>query len=455
MTDQNNQNIELNGEFKNTITAATKRKRNLSLAVITSIISKVANTAVQVLAMPIALHALGVSRFGVYTTLAAAIGWLGLSSVGIGPGLTRKIAEAAAKEDIYLEKQLTSSAFFFMLSIVLPLISFAFILIWIGNPILLFGLKYLPYLHEIREGLSALLVMFAIRMMLSIGEAAQMGYQEQYIINAWGAAGNLLCLVSLLFVTHYLPTVLGIILAVNGASTFTRLLNYLNLIFRKRPHLIPVFQSFNKSVLKGVIGTGIAFSLVQLSGILSYDLSIIISGRIIGPAASARVGIMMQAVTLGMGLVAMISQPLWPAITDAATRGEKEWIYNAYKRAIKMMMAYACLVGCVLGLGGRILVFYWFGPKVVPPFWLHFLFGIDFILEVWFHIHYIFLMGLGRIRKASILILTRSLVTFPLAIFSISHFGIAGAAFALVLPMLLLVSWTMPREFKIALNRIG
>lgn len=455
MTAQNNQNIEINDEIKKTISAASKRKRNLSLAVITSIISKVANMSVQVLAMPVALHALGVARFGVYTTLAAAIGWLGLSSVGIGPGLTRKIAEAAAKENIDLEKQLTSSAFFFMLFIVLPLITFAFILIWIGNPILLFGLKYLPYLHEIREGLSALLVMFAIRMMLSIGEAAQMGYQEQYIINAWGAAGNLLCLVSLLFVTHYLPTVLGIILAVNGASTFTRLLNYLNLIFRKRPHLIPVFRSFNKKLLKGVIGTGIAFSLVQLSGILSYDFSIIISGRLIGPAASARIGIMMQAVSLGMGMVAMISQPLWPAITDAATRGERQWILKAYHRAIKTMMAYACLVGCILGIGGKFLVLYWFGPKVVPTFWLHFLFGIDFILEVWFNIHYIFLMGLGSIRKASILILTRSLVTLPLAILLIPFLGITGAALALVLPMLLIVFWTMPREFKIALNRIG
>jgi len=136
--------------------------------------------------MPLALHVLGVSRFGVYTTLAAAIGWLGLSSVGIGPGLTRKIAEAAAKEDRNLEKKLVSSAFFLMLAIVFPLTCAAFILIWIGNPILIFALKYLPYLHEIREGLSALLIMFAIRMMLSIGEAAQMGYQEQYIINAWG-----------------------------------------------------------------------------------------------------------------------------------------------------------------------------------------------------------------------------------------------------------------------------
>jgi O-antigen/teichoic acid export membrane protein len=297
--------------------------------------------------------------------------------------------------------------------------------------------------------------MFAIRMMLSIGEAAQMGYQEQYIINAWGTAGNILCLVSLFFVTHYFATVLWIILAVNGASTITRLLNYLYLILKKRPYLYPSYRLFSKNVLRGVIGTGIAFSLVQLSGILSYDLCIIIAGRVIGPAASAHIGIMVQIVSLSMGFVAMISQPLWPAITDAATRHEQHWIQKMYWRTLKLLMIYACIIGFVLGFGGKYLVLYWYGPKVVPSFSLHFLFGVDLILEIWFNIHYIFLMGLGRIRKASILILTRSLVTLPLAILLIPHFGITGAALALVLPMLLLVSWTMPQEFKIALNRIG
>ena len=455
MINHNLSDVEIQIENNNPINASSRRKRNLSLAVITSVISKIANMGVQVLAMPIALHALGVARFGVYTTIAAAIGWLGLSSIGIGPGLTRRITEAAAKNDHNLEKQLVSSSFFLMLIIVLPLTCAAFILIWIGNPILIFGLKYLPYLHEIREGLSALLVMFAVRMLLSIGEAAQMGYQEQYIINAWGAAGNMLCLVSLLFVTHYLPTVLGIILAVNGTSTIARLINYLYLVLKSRPYLIPSFRSYKNNLLHGILGTGIAFTLVQLSLIFSSDLIIILTGRIIGPAASARIGIMIQIVGLGMGFIVMISQPLWPAVTDAVTRGERQWVHNAYRRTLNIMMVYSCLVGCVIALGGNILVFYWFGSKVVPSFWLHFLFGIDFILEAWLYIHYIFLMGLGWIRIASILILTRSLITFILAFILIPHFGIVGASFAMVLPTLLLTSWTMPREFKIALNRIG
>ncbi len=454
MADSNTSKNELHNPSSPSPSPALKRKRNLSFAVITSIISKVVNTSVQVLAMPIALHALGVARFGVYSTLAAAIGWLGLSSMGIGPGLTRKIAEAAAIKDTNKENQLISSTFFMMMGIVLPIITIAFLLVWYGNPILIFGLKYRPYLHEIRDSLSLLLILFAIRMLISIGEAAQMGYQEQYILNTWGALGNMLCLVSLFFITKYLPTVLGVILAVNGANTLARLLNYLILILKTRPYLRPRVRSFRKTALKGVIGTGIAFSLVQLAGILSNDFSIIITGRIMGPVASAHVGIMMQAFYLGMGMVAMISQPLWPAIADAATRGEKQWIHKAYNRAMKTTMIYACTFGSIIGLFGKYLVFYWYGPKVVPTFWLHFLFGLYFILEVWFHMHYIFLMGLGSIKKASILILSSSIFTLPLALVSVTYFGTAGAGFALVFPPMILLTWTMSREFKLELNKL-
>ncbi len=454
MDDETQYDISMQESSFNPISPAVKRKRNLSLAVITSVISKIANTAVQVLAMPIALHVLGVARFGVYTSLAAAIGWLGLSSIGIGPGLTRKIAEAAAKEDYELEKRLVSSSFFFMLSIILPIVCLSYIFVWLGDPLLIFGQKYLPYLHEIRLGLSGLLFFFFLRMLLTIGEASQMGYQEQYVINSFGAAGNFLCLFSLLFITRYFPTILGIIIAVYGITTFARLCNFLVLIFKTRPYLIPTLKLYNKSLLKGVIGTGIAYSLVQLSLILSYDLNIIVAGRIIGPSASARLGVLIQAVTLGMGMVAMITQPLWPALADAATRKEKKWIANAYHKAMKTIMLYAIAVGLIIGLGGKYLVLFWYGPKVVPSFWLHFFIGIDFLLEVWFHLHFIFLMGLGNIKKVSILIFTKSVVTLPVSVICITYFGLPGAAFSLVITMLLIVTFTVYHEFKLELNKL-
>ena len=430
-----------------------KRKRNLQLAVSTSIVSKFANIAVQVLAMPVAMHALGVSRFGVYTSLAAVISWLGVSQLGISPGLTRKIAEAAARDDKKLETELISSAFFLMLVIIMPITIISLFLIWLGDPIFIFGSKFKPFDLEIRQGLTVLLIIFTLKILLCIGEAAQSGYQEQFITNAWGTAGNIICLLSLFFITRYLPTILGVILAVNGALLLAQIGNFSYLVLRKRPHLLPSYFSYNRSLIKGIMGLGIAYSLVQLSGILSYDFCILLAGRIHGPAASAKIAIMIQIITLGMGLVAMISQPLWPAITDAVTRNEYLWVKRIYLRTIKIIMIYACIVGCLIGFGGNLIVTYWFGPKVAPPLGLHLLIGLDFILEVWVHMHFIFLIGVGRIKNASIYIIIRGILTLPVALYTIPKFGIPGVGVALVLPLILLTTWTLPHELNSALNR--
>ena len=86
------------------------RIRRIKYAVVTSLCSKAITIIMQVVALPIAVKALGNKQFVLYSMLISAVGWLSLVNLGIGPALTVNIAEAAVLKDRETEKRLFNSA---------------------------------------------------------------------------------------------------------------------------------------------------------------------------------------------------------------------------------------------------------------------------------------------------------------------------------------------------------
>ena len=69
---------------------AVRRSQRFKYAVLTSLASKLFTPAIQMLAMPMAIRALGAESFALYAMLTSALTWLSFANFGVGHGSRSK-----------------------------------------------------------------------------------------------------------------------------------------------------------------------------------------------------------------------------------------------------------------------------------------------------------------------------------------------------------------------------
>jgi O-antigen/teichoic acid export membrane protein len=435
--------------------AAGFRIQRIKYAVVTSIASKVATLSVQLLAMPIAIRSLAPERFALYAMLAAAMGWLSIANIGIGPGLVVKTATAAASHDRAREVRLFASALIPVLALALTL-GITLLLLLNAVPVTaLFGENYAGDATTIRAGLSILIVFVLLRAVFSVAEAAQAGHQENHLINLRGAVGGFFSLIAIIAVSWSAPSVIGMILAVNAPLILAQGFNA-GWFLRRRPYLLPRLRDFEWQECKSLMVAGVTFMLAGTVGnYLNHQFPVILIGRALDAQATATFAAVMNAFILALGIVTMFALPLWPAIADSLARGEAAWARKAYRKLLVCAMLYALAVGAVLGLLGQAILRVWFGPGVAPSVTLMVTIGVYFVLDAWEYVHYMVLVGLKRIRIPSLLYAARSLLVVFLTPLLIERWRETGAAVALCVSVVLFTAWTLPYLTHLSIRRAG
>jgi len=308
----------------------------------------------------------------------------------------------------------------------------------------IFGDQYLIYAHDIKLGLTIIFGMLIGILLLGVVEGAMAGHQEQYIINFCAMIGNLCSAAVLLVVLLRAPSVVGMILCMTCVAYLPRILTAIAYVIFIRPHWMPKFKSFDIPTAKVLIGTGAAFSIMQMGQFMKHEIGILFIGRILGPVPVAGYAILVNLCLLGFGAISMQTAPLLPAITDAIANGEYEWIRGVYSRGIRYAMVYACLVGLVLAVAGNLIIRIWYGPSVAPSVPLQVAIGIAFMLQVWEMYHIAILQSLGRAWIVVMLYLGQTLVFLVLCVPSIERFGSAGVPALLCITILLCDAWMLP-----------
>jgi O-antigen/teichoic acid export membrane protein len=430
------------------------REERVRLAVRTGLVSKAVALGVQAGAMPIAVRALGAERYGVFAVLAASIGWVALAGVGLNPSLTSRTSAVAARSDPEQEKRLFSTAFIAMTvvaSVVAVLTAMAFLAMPVSS---FFGAKYDRFAGEITSGVLAGILFMAGSLVVGVVEAAQLGYQEQHHANAWVAVGNAGSIISLLLVAWRWPSVMGLMISLFGVPLAARAANVAWFFTKGRPYLRPHLRSFDRAVVGGLLSTGIGFVLIQLTSFLNQQFVVFLTGRMVGPREVASLAVIMQVLLLISGLLSMYAQPLWPALMDAAVRGDVGWVQKSYRRALGVPMALAGFAGLGLAVCGRWVIGAWFGMEVAPDRALQASAGVYLILACWEYLHFTILVGLQGVWRSAIVLGAKSLIAVCLTLILVPRAGSVGATVALAVSALLVGVWAFPLLVRRAIRKM-
>lgn len=421
------------------LTARARRRRSMSLrsAVATGAAAKGLAVAVQLVAVGVAIRTLGPDALGSYLVMASLVAWLGLAAAGMGPGLTQRIATATANADRAGQANAFSSSV--GLSGVFILVAAVAVLIVAR---LAFFESQSSTGEDIQTAALILGVATAAQVWFSVFEAAQLGHQEQHFANVFQSVGLASVLVILLVAGSTLATVTAFVMATAVPPLVAKLSNAALYVARRR-YLVTGNVSIREAA--SVLSTSIAFATVQLGATASQQVGFLWLAAVAGPAATVPLGVMFRLNAAASSVVALVTQPLWPALADAIARQDTVWARQAYRRASWLTVSYAAAYAVGLMILGTSIVQWWTGAFVEVPGLMILLFGIYFVVGVWAHVNAITLVGLGNVWVAARVTCLEAVVSILGAVLLVAHLGPTGVILAMLIASATVSAILLPR----------
>lgn len=402
------------------------RNRRAAVSSGVGIAQRLVQVVCTLILMPVLLHALGITAFGIWGA-AASLAWVAhLADLGAGSALVTFVAHSTALGQPHearrqIEAVLTISS---ALALTFLLLIFA---VWYGHPWDATGTVYVIALAGL-----------AINLPLNSATNIWSALQEGYYASAWELVQTLLTTTALLVATLYTRDVRVFVAIVYGGLIAANLgsLTHLWIIHPElRPHRLPA----RWAAARDLVSSGILFFLMGLAGSLNYMLDNVLALEWLGPHAAAQMTIALRVCMTGMGLLAVISQPLWPAFTDAAHTADREWVMHKLIWGMILLTAIAAA-------GSFVLVFW--GESLLH-LWLHRNLGIGLVLLVaiaaWViafalaRVPNLLMNGLLLVRYRVVVATIALAAAFALKFLLAAKLGVAGILWGTTVSVLLII----------------
>jgi len=296
--------------------------------------------------MPAVLHALGTAKFGIWGA-ATSLAWLAsLVDIGTGYALVTLVARSMALGQVQQARREIGGALTLGTYLAAPLLLIV-VLAWAGGA-------------GRNEGAVYLIAAAALALNIPLHAASNifMALQEGYYASLWEFIQTVLTSAGLLaatLVTHDVRIYVWVTFGGLMVSNIGCLVH----LFLAHPELRPERLPQPLSAVREVASSGIMYCLMMVAGGLSYLLDNVLALQWLGPEAAAQMAIATRICITIISLLVVISQPLWPAFTDAAHRDDRPWILRSAMRSGAILIGVS-VAGCgVLVLCGEPLLRLW------------------------------------------------------------------------------------------------
>lgn len=420
--------------------------------VLASFLIKGWSALVVFLLAPVTLLCLGQYTNGVWMTLSTMLVWIETLDIGLGNGLRNKLAEYIAKDDAENARIATSTTFFSLILIILPVAFLLTLFILNADMNSLLNIDS-NRVDDLTEALVASTILFCGTFVFKFIGNVYMALQLPAINNAIIAIGQTLTLV-LTYVAYYLGcNSLLVIALINTASPLLVWIVSYPITFGIRyPNLMPSMKYFRKTMVRGLYSLGIQFFIIQISSVVLFMSTNLMISRWFTPELVTPYNLAYRYFSIILVLFTVVCMPFWSATTDAYQRGDIKWIKDADKRMTRIMCIFFLLVTLMLIVSQPVYyiwINHWQQREVEIPFMMSMLVAIYiFVIVVSMRYSY-FLNGVGEL-KIQVYTTCSAAVAFPiLAWVAVSIFDNVMSIIAVMLlvnlPGLFINRWQFQR----------
>lgn len=380
---------------------------------------------ISLILVPITIHYINPTRYGIWITMSSIIAWFSFFDIGFGNGLRNKFAESVAKHQNKIARTYVSTTYA-ILSIVIIIV---FGLFYFINPLINWA-KILNAPKAMANELSILalvvFIFFCLQFVLKLITTVITSNQEPAkadFLNLIGSGLSLLLIFILVKTTSgnliYLAIALGI------APVLVLFLSSIWLYTNKYKIYAPSLKYVSMRDAKNLMGLGLKFFIIQISALVLFQTDNIIITQLFGPKEVTTFNIAYKLFSIVIMAFAIIVTPLWSAFTEAYTNSDYIWMQATLTKMKKIRLILIAFT-VILLLLSPILFRLWIGNTVLVPFSLSLAFCLYIFAITWQTIHVYFLNGIGKITLQLYLVIVTSIINIPLSIFLGTKFGLAG-----------------------------
>ncbi|MDF1752978.1 MAG: lipopolysaccharide biosynthesis protein [Verrucomicrobiales bacterium] len=421
------------------------RGQTIKYSVISAGIAKITSVILQFVSLPLAARVLGKEEFGVYSIVSLTIFVFSMLQLGVGPALSRCLAEASAKRRRNLERHYYLNGAFLTISIVAIGATLLATAVSFVPMEVIFGDKFSNYTDVLRSALLLGICLTAIEIVLWHTDGTLEGYLEAYVMHYALSISNVIGGLAIVVGIRHFQSIEFMLIAITVPKIVSRLV-CTGLLWKRRPYLIKKWTHLRAATLKTFLKDGISFSVTtNLAYIVEVFTCGLLVGRLLGPSDVAVYNIFATFTTVFTGLILMVVRPFWTAAIDASQKGDLEWLKSA---TYKLYLYFFSL----LGLAGLGLI-------ILGPFAVELLYGSEFqIPRFLFIAHFCFvamaglrslnmyvMMGLGKLGKTVVPIVSGLIPGLLFAAFGLSKMQLPGMFLGLALGIAIYPAWKLSK----------
>jgi O-antigen/teichoic acid export membrane protein len=390
-----------------------RRGRQAAFSSFAGVVQRLLQIAGTLTVMPLVLHAVGSEGFGVWAAAASFFWMTVVVDFGVGQALLTSVAQNVARGDIAEIRRQIGAAL--LASLVLGLVG------------TILAAAIIPRVASPRVADAYLIaaVLLSINIPLSLTANVWTGLQRFHMTSAWETFQTIVTVCGLFVLTrfstdarYYVAVTAGGLIVANVASTIN--------LFTRYPELLPSLRAPSASRCLALLQRGAPFFILSVAATLAINLDSVIALSRLGADAASRMAVAQRACLTALGLLWVVTQPLWPAVTDAATRGDHLWVRRGILGGAIVVALCALSGGAILVLLGQPLLDLWMGGGLklgrdvlwAMSAWIAML-SLGRIVDV-------LLNGLGAVWFQARVAIAYSALAFLLKFYLAPDFGVAG-----------------------------
>jgi O-antigen/teichoic acid export membrane protein len=420
-------------------------RKNILLSLLFSSLTIAINLAL----VPLTLHYLDKTKYGIWMTISSIIGWFALFDIGLGNGLRNKFAEAKAqgKIDLAVEYVSTTYASLFLISAG----------VFSGFNLIYPGIRWAKLLNvpagisgEVSRLIYYVVSFFCLKFVLGLIGTLFTANQKPAINSLISFSSTALSFICIYLITLFSKGSLVLLGSVMSLIPVIVLAAVSIVAFSTSfSDLKPSFRKIKMRHLQVISSLGIGFFILQVSNIVMFSTSNIIISRVLGPESVTPYAISFRYFNIVTMFYSIIVMPYWTGFTDAFYKGDHAWIGSTMRSLNRLSVIIAALL-ILMALFANSAYRLWVGPGIIISPGLSGLMAIYVLLMTWMTPFVSYLNGVSKIRLQLLLCVITTFANIPITVFLAKtlHLGLNGVILG---PILCLIPFAvlMPVQYRL------
>lgn len=413
-----------------------RRDRAIVGAAFATVVARFTTAGAAFVALGFAARTMSSQEFGLVAALLSLWAVLVMFDIGIGGAFVTRIAAAHARDDIASMREHVRAALISLAGIGL--------VIAIAGGIAAYTLPWGRWIGgdlPVATVVPSVLVTFLAAggaMPTAVGVLTLTGTQRMWQAKICIAFGGVLTLTMGLMAVQVGAKPWAFILAMAGVPTVVGAAITVWIIKTELPSIFTKGSAATGGIANMLRSSGY-FAVINIGNALSLGTGTMIVASVLGPAHAAQFSVPSRLFGLLTSVVGAAGAQMWPAMTDAITRGEMSWVRSRYRRGVLIVGLITTAGSLILVACGPRIAKVWVGPELVPPVSL---FAWTGAFTVTFAVAAqagVILMAVERVRALAALTTATAVVSVTASVTFAHWFGLTGAmigafgAFAFVL----------------------